>query len=89
MKYLMALVAVLTLLLQYRLLSGEGSIQQINQYQGQIDQLKKQVKQKLARNDAIYADVVDPRKGKEALEERARFELGMIKEGETFFQIIE
>lgn len=89
MKFMMALVAVLTLFLQYRLLSGEGSIQQIKQYQGQIDQLKKQVRQKQERNDAIYADVVDLRKGKEALEERARFELGMIKEGETFFQIIE
>ncbi len=89
MKYLMILVGILTLLLQYRLLSGEGSIQQINQYQGQIDQLKIDVKQKQDRNNAIYADVVDLRKGKEALEERARYELGMIKEGETFFQIVE
>ena len=89
MKYLMALVVVLTLLLQYQLLNGKGSIQKINRYQGQIDQLKQEVKQKKQRNDAIYADVVDLRKGKEALEERARYDLGMIKEGETFFQIIE
>jgi cell division protein FtsB len=89
MKYLMILVGILTLLLQYRLLSGEGSIQQINQYKEQIDQLKIEVKQKKDRNEAIYADVVDLRKGKEALEERARYELGMIKEGETFFQIVE
>ena len=89
MKYLMALVVVLTLLLQYQLLHSEGSIEKINRYQGKIDQLKLEVKQKQQRNDAIYADVIDLRKGQEALEERARYDLGMIKEGETFFQIIE
>lgn len=89
MKYIMALVAVLTLILQYRLLTGEGSIQQINRYQRKIVQLKEEVNAKKQRNDAIYSDVLDLRKGQEALEERARYDLGMIKEGETFFQIIE
>ena len=89
MKYIMALVAVLTLFLQYRLLTGEGSIQQINSYQQQIDRLQQQVSEKKERNDAIYADVIDLRKGQEAIEERARYELGMVKEDETFFQIIE
>jgi len=37
----------------------------------------------------LYAEVLDLRKGQEAIEERARDELGMIKEGETFFQVIE
>lgn len=88
MKYMIALVAILTLVLQYRLLNGEGSIQQINRYNNQLDHLRMEVEQKQRRNNAIYADVVDLRKGKEALEERARYELGMIKEDETFFQII-
>lgn len=44
---------------------------------------------KKERNDALYAEVLDLRKGQEAIEERARDELGMIKENETFFQVIE
>ncbi len=51
--------------------------------------LKKEVKEKKERNDALYGEVLDLRKGDEAIEERAREELGMIKENETFFQIIE
>lgn len=88
MKYIMALIVLLILVLQYRLLSDKG-IAQISHYKKQVSQLKREVKQKKQRNDAIYADVADLRKGKEALEERARYELGMIKKGETFFQIIE
>ncbi|MFI3218559.1 MAG: septum formation initiator family protein, partial [Methylococcales bacterium] len=45
--------------------------------------------EKKLRNEALYAEVLDLRKGQEALEERARDELGMIKENETFFQVIE
>ena len=89
MKYIMALVVLLTLVLQYRLLVGAGSIQQINQYQNKIAKLKQEVSVKKQRNDAIYTDVLDLRKGQEALEARARYDLGMIKKNETFFQIIE
>ena len=54
-----------------------------------LDDLKAQIEEKRLRNEALYAEVVDLRKGQEALEERARDELGMIKENETFFQVIE
>jgi cell division protein FtsB len=75
--------------LQYRLWHGDGSIEQIEAYQARLDDLKQQVEEKKQRNEALYAEVVDLRKGQEALEERARDELGMVKEGETFFQILE
>jgi len=48
-----------------------------------------QVQEKKERNAALYGEVLDLRKGQEAIEERARYELGMIKEGETFFQVLE
>ena len=47
------------------------------------------MEEKRQRNEALYAEVEDLRKGQDALEERARDELGMIREGETFFQVIE
>lgn len=64
-------------------------MREINAYQQRLDDLKKQVQEKKERNEALYAEVLDLRKGQEAIEERARDELGMIKEGETFFQVIE
>ena len=89
MKFLAAILVILALLLQYRLWTGKGSIEQIREYQQRVDLLEKQVRGKKERNDAIYAEVLDLKKGQEALEERARYELGMIKKEETFFQVIE
>jgi cell division protein FtsB len=64
-------------------------VKQILQYQQRLAVLKKQAEQKRERNDALYAEVLDLRKGQEAIEERARYDLGMIKENESFFQVIE
>ncbi len=75
--------------LQYRLWFGDGSVEQVLQYQQRLDVLKQEAQKKRDRNDALYAEVLDLRKGKEAIEERARHNLGMIKENETFFQVIE
>lgn len=89
MKLIAALIVLLIVLLQYRLWLGDGSIRQVNEYQQKVDRLKLQVNEKKERNEALYAEVEDLRKGKEAVEERARHELGMIKEDETFIQVIE
>ena len=89
MKILIAVLLVLIAALQYRLWLGDGGVSEIIAYQNRLDDLKQQVEEKRQRNDALYAEVVDLRKGQEALEERARDELGMIREGETFFQVIE
>lgn len=89
MKFLVAFIFLIILLLQYRLWLGDGSIRQVNEYQQKVDQLKEQVNEKKERNEALYAEVQDLRKGEEAIEERARHELGMIKEDETFIQVIE
>lgn len=54
-----------------------------------IEQQKQENQQLLERNTALEAEVQDLKQGLEAIEERARSELGMIKKDETFFQIIE
>ncbi|MGZ8226894.1 MAG: septum formation initiator family protein [Methylococcaceae bacterium] len=89
MKILIPIILLLIAHLQYRLWLGDGSIKEIKAYQLRLDELKKDVEEKRQRNEALYAEVEDLRKGQEALEEHARDELGMIKEGETFFQVIE
>lgn len=90
MKYIIAVIILLLIvLLQYRLWLGDGSIAEIKAYQQELADMKKQAEEKRQRNAALYAEVLDLRKGQEAIEERARNDLGMIKENETFFQVLE
>jgi cell division protein FtsB len=85
----MFIMLLLIIHFQYRLWYEDASIAQIKTYQQRLDELKVLVTEKQERNQALYAEVLDLRKGQEAIEERARDELGMIKEGETFFQVID
>jgi cell division protein FtsB len=89
MKIIILILIVLIGQLQYRLWFGDGSINEIETYQTRLDELKLQVEEKKHRNEMLYAEVLDLRKGQEAVEERAREELGMIKAGETFIQVID
>ncbi|MCK4842901.1 MAG: cell division protein FtsB [Methylococcales bacterium] len=92
MNFVKILIVVLILLiaqLQYRLWLGDGGQWEVRAYQQRLDVLTEEAKEKKQRNEALYAEVLDLRKGEEAIEERARYELGMIKENETFFQVIE
>ncbi|MFU8790137.1 MAG: septum formation initiator family protein [Methylobacter sp.] len=89
MKIIIAIVILLIIHFQYRIWLGDGSIAEIEAYQQRLDDLAKQVEEKKQRNQALYAEVLDLRKGQEAIEERARDELGMIKEDETFFHVLE
>ncbi|MDP1772005.1 MAG: septum formation initiator family protein [Methylobacter sp.] len=89
MKTIIAIIILLIIHFQYRIWVGDGSVAQIEAYQQRLDVLKKQAEEKRQRNEALYAEVLDLRKGQEAIEERARDELGMIKEDETFFHVLE
>jgi cell division protein FtsB len=80
---------VLIVLLQNRLWNGDGGIGQILEYENRLEALKQEVQESQDRNAGLYAEVLNLRNGTEAIEERTRHELGMIKENETFFQIIE
>jgi cell division protein FtsB len=62
---------------------------QTQQYQRQLEVLQKQLAVKKQRNEVLKAEVKDLRKGQEAIEEIARYDLGLIKKDETFFQVIE
>jgi len=80
---------IILLALQYKLWVGQGSLAEVSRLNQAIEkQTASNVKQR-ERNDALDAEVQDLKKGVEAIEERARSELGMIKQDETFFQIID
>ncbi len=88
-KILAVILLLLIIQLQYRLWFGDGNVQQVKAYQQRLDTLKIEVRLKQERNEKLYAEVLDLRKGEAAIEERARYELGMIKHNETYFQVIE
>jgi len=80
-------LVVLIALLQYPLWLGKGGWLRVWDYDRQL-QAQREVNQKLEqRNAALDADVRDLKSGYEAIEERARYELGMIKDGEVFVQV--
>lgn len=88
MRTFTALLIIVFSLLQYRLWFGKNSVPDYFSLQEDVDQ-QKLVNLKLQqRNKLLYADTDDLKLGTEAIEERARNELGMIKENETFFRVI-
>jgi cell division protein FtsB len=89
MRALLWLLIGLLALLQYKLWIGDGSLAEVwNLYQ-QVEAQKEENQQLRERNQALEAEVQDLKQGLEAIEERAREELGMVRDDETFYQIIE
>jgi cell division protein FtsB len=75
--------------LQYRLWFSEGSWGEVTSLQNQVAHQKRDNKGLQERNNALAAEVEDLKSGEEAVEERARSELGMIKPGEKFYRVVE
>jgi cell division protein FtsB len=75
-------------LLQYRLWFGKNSVPDYLSLQEDVTRQKLANTKLQQRNKLLYADTDDLKSGTEAIEERARNELGMIKENETFFRVI-
>ena len=75
--------------LQYKLWFGEGNLLQQSQLEQQLV-LQEKINDKLAaRNLAVEADIAELKSGDQALEEQARFDLGMVKQGETYYQFVD
>ena len=88
MKYVNIILLIFLLLLQHRLWLGNGSIPEVKHLE-QIKQAQVEENDRLReRNRSLAAEVMDLKQGLGAVEERARSEMGMIKSGETFFQIV-
>ena len=88
-KWLTVLLLGLLLVLQIKLWVGHGSMVEVLRLEQTIADQQAQNDYLRERNAALDAEVQDLKQGVEAIEERARSELGMIKEDETFFQIVD
>ena len=87
MRVLGLILFVLIVLLQYSLWQSKGSWNKVWEINQKISLQSKANQKNRIRNKALDAEVQDLKKGSAAIEERARNELGMIKEDEVFFQI--
>ena len=89
MRWLIGILALVVVFLQYRLWVGDGSLAEVANLRAEISAQREDLARMTARNRVLEAEVQDLREGLEALEERARAELGMIRQGEVFLQIID
>jgi cell division protein FtsB len=89
LKALTLIFVVLIALLQYPLWLGKGSWLRVWNVNQQIEDQKKINKTYQQRNETLSAEVRDLKQGTAAIEERARSELGMIKEDEVFYQVVD
>lgn len=89
MRWVSLILFILILLWQYPLWLGKGGWIKVWEFDRQVEAQKKLNLQTQARNALLDAEVKDLKQGTEAIEERARSELGMIKPGEVFFQVVD
>jgi cell division protein FtsB len=87
-KTLALALAAILLALQYPLWMGKGGWLRVWELDRSLAQQREGNGRLKARNDAIEAEVVDLKQGLEAIEERARLELGMIRKDELFYQVV-
>ncbi len=88
-RLVVAILVTLLLVLQYRLWFSDGGLVKMWQLSESLEQQKQENARLLERNRALEAEVIDLKQGLQAIEERARTELGMVKKDETFFQVID
>lgn len=89
MRWLTLVLVLLIVALQYPLWLGKGGWLKVWELDRQVEAQQDTNRRLEVRNSSLDAEVRDLKQGYDAIEERARSELGMVKEDELFFQIIE
>lgn len=87
MRWLLGVLLVLLVLLQYRLWIAEGSIAEQHRLQQQVEEFNRVNAQLRARNAVLEREVLELQSGNAGVEQRAREQLNLIREGETFYQV--
>jgi len=89
MKILAGILAALILAIQFPLWLGKGGWLRVWEVDQQLAAQREKNGRLEARNGGVAAEVRDLKQGRDALEERARYELGLVRPDEVFFQIVE
>ena len=89
MKLFILFLVSIFVVLQYQLWIDRDGVRKLVHLSDRIETQAEKNQQLYERNEVLAAEVEDLKSGFDAIEERARMELGMIRDGETFFQVIE
>ena len=89
MRSIWILFILLLLGLQYKLWLGDGNIKEWLKLERKNVEQEKLNEKLTARNQALIAEIAELKSGDQALEEKARTDLGMVKADETFYQLVE
>jgi len=89
MRKLILFLVILLVYLQYRLWLGDGGLLELWNVHQEVEAQRDENARLRERNEALDAQVLDLKQGLDAIEERAREDRGMVKQGETFYQIVE
>lgn len=89
LRYVALILLILLIALQVRLWTGHGGLHETWRLRERVEEQKVENAKLKARNDTLAAEVEDLKHGDEAIEERARAELGLLKPGETFYQVVD
>ncbi len=89
MRPILIILVLVVILLQNKLWLGEGNLIQWLSLEKKLKNHEKENIQLAKRNKAIEANIKELKSGDQALEEEARYELGMIKENEVYYQFVD
>ena len=89
LRYLALILLIVLIVLQVHLWTGQGGMREVWRLQQRVEEQKAENAKLKAPNETLSAEVDDLKHGDEAIEERARSELGLLKPGETFYQVVE
>ena len=89
LRWVALVLLVLLIALQVHLWTGQGGLRDVWRIEQRVAEQKAANAQLKKRNETLSAEVEDLKHGDEAIEERARSELGLLKPGETFYQVVE
>ena len=87
-KLVLAMFVVMLVLLQYALWGGKQNVIDLYRLNRQVDDARNGNHEFQSRNDQLHEDVIDIKSRLSAIESLARFDLGLIKPGETYYQIV-
>ena len=87
-KLVLAVFVVMFILLQYALWAGKQNVIDLYRLNRQVDDVRNKNHESQIRNDQLHEDVIDIKSQLGAIESQARFDLGLIKPGETYYQIV-
>ena len=89
LRWIALALIVILIGLQLKLWSGNGSMREVWRLRQRVAEQRLENQKLKQRNEALSAEVQDLKNGSEAVEERARSELGLVKPDETFYQVVE